>query len=263
MPELPEVETIVRDIAPRLEGRHIHSAEVFSPLVLRNNKGSLADALAGRKILSVRRHGKHVLLHLDRGVLVIHLGMTGKLLFNSQPTSHTRAILALDDSTLVYDDIRMFGSLEWCPELPQRIKVLGPEPFEIDAPQFAVQIRKHQTSIKAVLLNQKVIRGMGNIYTDEALWRARIHPKTIAARIRAQRGRELLGAIVEVLNEAIEHRGSSVSDYVDADGRKGAFQLRHKVYGREGKACERCGAPIRRIVVAQRGTHYCPKCQRV
>jgi formamidopyrimidine-DNA glycosylase len=263
MPELPEVETIVRDIAPRLQGRHIQLVEVFSPLVLRNHKGTFGDALGGRKIVHVRRHGKHVVLELDRGVLVLHLGMTGKLLFNAKPGPHTRAIFSLDDSTLVYDDIRMFGSLEFCSELPQRIERLGPEPFDIDPDEFARAVRQHRTSIKALILNQKLIRGMGNIYTDEALWRARIHPKTIASRIRSSRAQQLLGAIVGVLNEAIEHRGSSVSDYVDAEGRRGGFQLRHNVYGREGQGCPRCGTAIRRIVVAQRGTHYCPKCQRV
>lgn len=263
MPELPEVETIVRDIAPRLQGRHIQFAEVYSPLVLRNNKGSIAEALAGRKILEVGRHGKHVVLRLDRGVLVIHLGMTGKLLFNTDRTRHTRAIFSLDDSTLVYDDIRMFGSLEWCADIPERMGRLGPEPFAITENEFATELKKHRTSIKALILNQRLMRGMGNIYTDEALWRAKIHPKTSAARIRKDRAARLLEAIVGVLNEAIAHRGSSVSDYVDAEGRKGGFQLRHNVYGREGKACPRCGTTIRRIVVAQRGTHYCPKCQRV
>jgi formamidopyrimidine-DNA glycosylase len=262
MPELPEVETIVRGLAPQLEGARILAVEVNSQLILRHHQGDLSEALCGQAIRAVSRHGKHILMRLDRGVLIIHLGMTGKLLVDAERNRHTHAIFTLDRGALLYDDTRQFGSIEWHLELPQRMERLGPEPFDITPNDFFKGLARRHTSIKALIMNQTLIRGMGNIYTDEALWRARIHPKTNASRLSKPRALRCLTSIVEVLLESIEHRGSSISDYVDAGGRSGAFQFKHNVYGREGKPCPRCGTPIRKIVLAQRGTHYCPKCQR-
>ncbi len=262
MPELPEVETIVRTLAPRLEGRHIQTSEFLAPLVLRYNREPIVERLAGRAVRRIERHGKFIVFILDQGVLVIHLGMTGKLLFDSGRTPYTRAILSCDNLTLFYEDIRQFGSIEWWPQMPERVTRLGADPFEITIAGLFRATRNRRTPIKALLLNQTVIRGLGNIYVDEALWRAGINPKRTAGRLTLARVGELHQAVVEVLTEAIELGGSSISDYVDANGRSGSFQARHKVYGREGEPCERCGSAIRRIVVAQRGTHYCPKCQR-
>jgi formamidopyrimidine-DNA glycosylase len=185
--------------------------------------------------------------------------MTGQLLFDSAPGPHTRAIFRLDDGTLLYDDIRMFGSIE-CGDEPARTARLGPDAL---APEgLPTGLLRRRAPIKAVLLNQSVFSGVGNIYADEALFRAGIHPGRRADRLSPARATKLLAVVREVLAEAVEHRGSSVSDYVDTEGRRGSFQERHRVYGREGLPCVNCGKPIRRIVVAQRGTHYCPACQR-
>lgn len=262
MPELPEVETIVRALAPRLEGRRILSAELLAPLVLRHWPDASPDMITGQRIRGVHRYGKHIVIQLEGGVLVIHLGMTGKLLFDAPRTPHTRAIFFLDDAELLYEDIRMFGSIEFHDALPQRMAVLGPEPFDLSASDFYDGLRESRTSVKALLLGQKLMRGLGNIYVDEALFRARILPRRKANRISRERAYLLHEAILEVLTDAIAHRGSSISDYVDAEGNRGGFQLRHQVYGKEGVPCPNCGSPIRRTVVAQRGTHYCVRCQR-
>jgi formamidopyrimidine-DNA glycosylase len=259
MPELPEVETIVRELRPRLTGRHIVAAEVLHPRIARFCREDLASVSLGRRIEEVLRHGKFILLRLDRGWITIHLGMTGKILFDSRPGVHTRAVFALDDSTMLYDDPRMFGSIEWSAE-PVRTARLGPDAFEAD--DLPPELLRRRTPVKAALLNQSVFSGIGNIYADEALFRAGIHPRRRADRLSPARAARLVSVIREVMAEAIAYRGSSVSDYVDIDGRSGSFQQRHRVYGREGQPCTRCGAPIRRIVLAGRGTHYCPRCQR-
>ncbi len=262
MPELPEVETIVSTIAPRLTGLRIISAEFLSSIVLRHCVETDPQDLVSQSVRLLERRGKFILIHLERHVLVIHLGMTGKLLFDSGRTPYTRAIFAFDGVTLFYEDIRQFGSVEWSAGVPERITLLGPEPFDISPQEFFVSMRGRRTPIKSLLLNQKMVRGLGNIYVDESLWRAQIDPRRLAGKLSRPRAIRLLTEIQNVLHEAIEHRGSSISDYVDAEGRKGGFQLQHRVYGREGKPCFRCGRPIRRIVIGQRGTHYCPKCQR-
>ncbi len=263
MPELPEVETIARTLAPRIVGRRIASARFASRFVMREDPERAAARLRGRTVIALRRYGKFLSLELDAGVvLAIHLGMTGKLLWNGEAGPHTRAVFDLDGARLVYDDIRQFGRIEVSECLPARIARLGPEPLAISEAEFLDRL-KGRGRIKPLLLNQAFLRGMGNIYVDEALFRARIHPRALAARLGRERARRLHRAIAEVLTAAIESGGSSISDYVDAEGRKGGFQAQHRVYGREGEPCVVCGTPIQRMVVAQRGTHYCPKCQRV
>jgi formamidopyrimidine-DNA glycosylase len=262
VPELPEVETVVRTLRRSIVGRRILNAEFRQLRVLRGSPVETARALAGRKIKAVERYGKFIAIRLDRGCLVIHLGMTGKLLIDSEPTKFTHAVFTLDRGVLHYDDQRQFGRIEYGAELPARVAALGPEPLEIALADFAARLKLRRSAIKAVLLNQAVIRGVGNIYADEALFRAGVHPKRAAASLRRDRIERIHTAMREVLAEAIESRGSSVSNYVDADGRKGSFQLAHRVYRRTGEPCANCGANIRRILVAQRGTHFCPKCQR-
>jgi formamidopyrimidine-DNA glycosylase len=253
MPELPEVETIVRELSPRLQGRHILTVEVLQPRITRHSKQDIATVLPGRRIEQVRRHGKFIIVQLDQGCLTIHLGMTGQLLFDAAPTPYTRVIFTLDDTVLLYDDTRMFGAIEFG---SARVERLGPDALT----QIPADRLKRKAHIKAVLLNQSVFSGVGNIYADEALFRAGIRPT--ARNISRPKAAKLLAAVDEVLREAIEFRGSSVSDYVDTDGRRGSFQDRHRVYGRESQPCVVCGTSIRKIVVAGRGTHYCPKCQR-
>lgn len=263
MPELPEVETVVRTLAPQLTGRTIRRARFLSPHVVTQDFDELAERVRGQRVNSLRRHGKFIVAALDRGVLTIHLGMTGKLLMNASAGPYTRAWFELDEGLLVYDDVRHFGSIDWHPELPARVQALGPDPLAISREDFLDRLRAHNARIKPLLLNQRFLRGMGNIYVDEALFHARIHPLAAASRLSKGRAVRLYDAMIEVLQAAIAHRGSSISDYVDAEGRRGNFQQLHQAYGREGEACSRCGAAIRRIVVAQRGTHYCPRCQRL
>ena len=262
MPELPEVETVVRSLAPRLTGRRILRARFSSRHVVRQSFRTLAAKLAGRTVHEVGRHGKFIVVRLDRGTLVIHLGMTGKLLFDAATGPHTRAVFELDDGVLLYDDPRQFGRIEWAPELPPRVARLGPDALSVSEADFLDRMRRRNARIKSLLLNQSFIRGMGNIYADEALYQAGIHPRAIASRVSAERGRRLYRAMIDALRAAIASKGSSISDYVDAEGQRGSFQDMHQVYGREGKKCARCGAPIRRVVIAGRSAHYCPRCQR-
>ena len=262
MPELPEVETVVRTLAPKLTGRRILDAQFFSHHVVHQKFHVLRRHVRNQLVKSVRRHGKFIVLELEHGVLTIHLGMTGKLLLNSEPGPYARATFKLDEGLLVYDDIRHFGRIEWSAGLLERAEALGPDALDITLDDFLARLKKRHASIKSVLLNQRVLRGMGNIYTDEALFEARIQPRAIASSLSNARVARLHQAMLDILATAIRLKGSSISDYVDADGKKGSFQLQHQVYGRAGDPCPTCGTAIRRIVVGQRGTHYCPKCQR-
>jgi len=263
VPELPEVETVVRSIAP-LVGRRIVSAEFRCLRILRGgNPDAMAARLEGRKIASIKRYGKFIVMTLARaGYLVVHLGMTGKLLLGGSVGKHTHAILTLDRGVLLYDDSRQFGCIEFSEEFPKRVARLGPEPLEVPFEQFARALKGRKTRIKSLLLNQTFVRGVGNIYADEALFRAGIHPLAMAFRIRADRARKLYDAIIAVLSEAIAAGGSSISDYVDAEGRRGFFQISHRVYQRTGEPCVVCQTPIRRVIVTQRSSHFCPKCQK-
>jgi formamidopyrimidine-DNA glycosylase len=256
------VETVVRSLAPHLPGRTIVHAEFHSRFVTPGDRDALARQLAGAVVRDIRRRGKFIVIELDRGTLAVHLGMTGKLLLDAPRGPHAYGIFELDGGTLIYDDPRQFGRIEFAESLPARIAKLGPEPLAITLQEFTADLRRRNSRIKPLLLNQRFLGGLGNIYVDEALFRARIHPRAVASRIGRDRAARLHEAIRDVLSLAIAHRGSSISDYVDAGGNRGGFQMLHQVYGREGKPCRVCGTPIRRIEVVQRGTHYCPKCQR-
>lgn len=249
---------MVRTVAPHLTGRRILSAEFTSRFVTPGNRSALARRLIGRRIESVRRRGKFIVVTLDEGMFTIHLGMTGRLLIAGKPGEHTYAVFALDDGRLLYDDPRQFGKIEWN---PARVARLGPEPLEISFDDFRARLRR-KARIKPLLLNQSFLAGLGNIYVDESLFAAGIHPLASAARISAPRAAKLHQAIREILGAAIAAGGSSISDYVDAEGRKGWFQISHHAYGREGEPCVNCGSPIRKIEVAQRGTHFCAVCQK-
>jgi formamidopyrimidine-DNA glycosylase len=255
MPELPEVETVVRTIAPRLKGRRIVEVRVCS-----HKPWARSAAKAnGQRVIGVRRYGKYILIALEHGMLAIHLGMTGRLSSGKQPGPYTRAILVLDRGRIIFDDIRQFGSVKWLNGEPDH---LGPDALEISPEQFAERLAARRTRLKALLLDQSFVRGIGNIYADEALFRARINPMAIAANLSRARAIRLHAAIIEVLSEAIASGGSSVRDYVDADGKTGRFQFAHRVYQKTGQPCVTCGSSIRRILVAQRSTHFCPRCQR-
>jgi formamidopyrimidine-DNA glycosylase len=255
MPELPEAETIARTLGPLITGQGIRNARYPGKRVLRSDMPDLA----GRSVRGVSRYGKQIVIELSEGYLLVRLGMTGALLVNHPAGAFTRAEFQLDGGTLHFDDIRQFGWLEYLDVPPDH---LGPDPFEITSAAFAQRLATRRTQMKRLLLDQAFLRGVGNIYADEALFRAGIHPKASTLRLKRARAELLHTRLCELLNESIECGGSSISDYVDATGSKGAFQLRHKVYGKQGEPCQHCARPIQKIVLAQRGTHFCAACQR-
>jgi len=255
LPELPEAENIVRTLAPRITGQRILRSEFRTP---RSRQGPMPD-LAGRGVISVSRYGKQVLIGLDEGFLLIELRMTGLLLWREDLGTHTRARLIFGHGAVRFDDIRQFGSFRFLHDPPDH---LGPDPLEIPPGDFRARLQVRQRMLKPLLLDQRFLRGLGNIYVDEILFRARIHPVALASRLSRARVERLHDSMVMALAEAIECGGSSISDYVNADGVKGRFQIRHRVYGKAGVPCRRCRFPIRRVVVGQRGTHFCPHCQR-
>lgn len=261
MPELPEVETIARMLEPRLLGRRIRRVRILSPEIVEGDAGRLAGRLRGRVIQQLSRRGKYLLVRLDGAVLTLHLGMTGRLRWDGRAGPHTRAIFVLDQGRLLFDDPRKFGSLEAGDAPSPRLAKLGPEALAISSRELAARLRGRRAPIKTLLMDQRVLAGVGNIYSDEALFRARIHPLTPAGRLSLAEVKRLHRAIRRVLREAIAAGGSSVSDYVNADEEPGWFQLEHRVYRRTGRPCPRCGAPIQRVVIAQRSAHFCPRCQ--
>jgi formamidopyrimidine-DNA glycosylase len=275
MPELPEVETIARGVDERLRGDRIETTWFSGkPEPFKSSPQLMAKELPGRRIERVHRVGKHIVFDLVDGKApglqwIVHLGMTGRLLVadaNTPVPSHTHGILHLvSGRELRFVDARRFGRME-LHGLPTkkttRFTGTGQEPLNISQDEFAALFRPRRTSVKAALLNQKLLQGVGNIYADESLFRAGIRPRRMARRLKRAELDRLHTAVQTVLTEAIALGGSSVSDYVDADGVEGFFQLQHRVYMRTGQPCLVCGTPIRRIVVAGRGTHYCPQCQR-
>lgn len=260
MPELPEVEIIRRTLAPHAAGRLIVNAEFLSPLCADNRPAELREALVGRRIIDLGRHGKHLLFRLDRGLMDVHLRMTGKLLTSGAASAHTRAVLTLDSGLVLFDDVRQFGRMRYL-ERQEQLD-LGPDALDISLDLFAGVLEGRRGRIKPLLLDQSAIAGIGNIYADEALHLAYIHPRAKIARLSWERVSRLHYAIQRILVSAIDAGGSSISDYVDADGKRGTYQVLHRVYGRAGKLCEECGTEIRRIVLNQRSTHFCPRCQQ-
>lgn len=283
MPELPEVETIARGVNQRVRGDRIVEVwfsshrEPFKTAPARQARG-----LEGRGILTVHRAGKHIVCELGpaeqqsrnragpdatpEAQWIVHLGMTGQLLVttpDSAVAAHTHARLSLASGReLRFVDPRRFGRLEFRDlGRAQGFSAPGAEPLTIEPGPFALLFRGRKLAIKAALLNQGLLAGVGNIYADESLFRAGIRPRRAAGRLTRAELERLRLALREVLEHAILRGGSSVSDYVDADGARGFFQLEHCVYLRTGLPCLRCQTPIQRIIVAGRGTHYCPHCQ--
>lgn len=267
MPELPEVETIIRGLSRHIVNRRIANVEFLWPGLVVGDVEKTARRLRGLTISGIRRHGKYIVVDLAGArkswCLVIHLRMTGNLIINGEPGPYTRAVLFLEGGpALVYNDIRKFGRWQLSEGLPERLLELGPEPLEISADDFRARLRSRGSMLKALLLDQEFLRGLGNIYADEALFRARIHPRTNSAKVGPKRAARLHQAIREVLTDAIAQGGSTISNYVNSDGEQGYFQLSTYVYGKTGECCKICETPIRRTIVASRSTHFCPKCQR-
>jgi formamidopyrimidine-DNA glycosylase len=270
MPELPEVQTVVDTLSPRLTGRRVAAilharADMVCPAGT-----DLTRLLPGAVVHSVTRRGKRIVITLhDQQCWFVHLGMTGRLTVEPADAPlrpHTHLRLVLDDTReLRFVDPRRFGCVVWVGRTEPAVTHdrLGPEPLRMRVPQLARRLARTRRAVKTALLDQRVVAGIGNIYADEALFAARIHPSTPADTLPLDAVRRLNAAIKRVLRRAIRHRGSSLRDYVDANGDPGAFQKLHRVYDRAAKPCRRCRTPIERIVLGQRSTHFCPKCQPV
>ena len=281
MPELPEVETVANGVHARVHGQTIQSVWTSNkPQTFKSTPERIADTLTDSRIERVHRVGKTIVVDLKRSgksdaQFLVHLGMTGRLLV-SEPDipvpPHTHAVLSLSGGReLRFVDARRFGRLSVltpskesasAEESDQIYRGPGREPLDIPLEDFIALFRGRKTPIKAALLNQSLLHGVGNIYADEGLFRAGIRPKRQAGRLTRTELSRLREALITVLTHAIELGGSSVSDYVDADGVRGFFQLEHRVYSRTGKPCLICGTPIKKIVVGGRSTHFCPVCQK-
>lgn len=291
MPELPEVETIARGLASRVTGDVIESVWLGSkPEPLKSAASEIVATLESKRIAGVRRVGKHIVFDLGNGERasspvrkkssrksskaepsaissvtaqwIVHLGMTGRMLVCKSDDAlekHTHAVARLASGReLRFVDPRRFGRLS----VTQGFAAAGSEPLEVEFDRFVELFRGRKTPIKSALLNQKLLSGVGNIYADESLFRAGIRPRRRAASLTRKELSRLYATVQEVLREAIAAGGSSISNYVDADGEKGFFQLQHRVYGRENEPCLACKTPIKRIVIAGRSSHYCQKCQK-
>ncbi len=270
MPELPEVETIANGLDQRVSGDRIESVWVGSKREpLKSPAAAIARTLEGARVERVRRVGKHIVFDLEkngrgnRSQWIVHLGMTGRMLVvgaGADLAKHTHLIARMASGReLRFVDPRRFGRLE---VRDSNFSGPGAEPLEISAGGLARLFHSRTATIKALLLNQNLLHGVGNIYADESLFRAGVRPRRRAKTLTRQELGKLHVAVRDVLKEAIAAGGSSVSDYVDANGDEGFFQLQHRVYGREGQPCLVCKTKIKKIIVAGRGTHYCPKCQR-
>lgn len=272
MPELPEVETIVRELRPQLVGRPLSLARVSRRPLRQRWQPAWNAHLKGRKVRAVRRRGKWILVELEEGaVLLIHLGMTGQLrvLPAAEPVAeHTHLLFDLDrGEQLRFRDVRRFGSARLFMKADElraffEKSRLGPEPFTLEDAYWRGCLGGTRRALKAVLLDQTVVAGVGNIYADEALFEARLHPALSARRVTPEQAERLRQAVVTVLNRAIEKRGSSIRDYVGGNGAKGEFQREFRVYGQYEKPCPSCAAPIHRVRLAGRSTHFCARCQK-
>jgi formamidopyrimidine-DNA glycosylase len=276
MPELPEVETVMRGLEPHLAGRRISRVQLNRKDLRVPFPRGFAKALEGAEVERLQRRAKYMLWHLSTGMAVIvHLGMSGKFTIYEEGMAgvanpHDHVVITTDAGTrLVYTDHRRFGlmSLVKQPDIETHpyFRGMGPEPLgnEFSGPVLTERLRGKKTPIKAALLDQRVVAGLGNIYVCEALWRARISPRRMAASVAGKRAERLVPAIKDVLGEAIASGGSTLRDYARTDGELGYFQHRFDVYDREGALCRSCNTgEIRRLVQSGRSTYFCPVCQR-
>jgi len=272
VPELPEVETIRRDLAPLLHGRRIERVRIHpgsERMAISHSPREMEHALAGRKIEDLGRHGKYLLIHLDDGqTWVVHLRMTGSLVHGdaSMPAHRfERARIDLDDRcTVRFNDMRKFGTWHLVEDPREAMPQSGPDALSeaFSDAWLEARLKGRTAPIKALLLDQRVAAGVGNIYADEALWIARVHPGREGGSLSRAKVKALRAAVLETLHASLGARGSSFSDYRDGLGGEGLHHVQVHVFRREGQPCERCGTEIRKMRLAGRGTHYCPRCQR-
>jgi formamidopyrimidine-DNA glycosylase len=272
MPELPEVETVSQGLRKRALGRRILAVEVRHPGVIIGSPEQFAAELEGSTIVAVQRKGKALALELEAKnapprYLLVRLGMTGQFTVTSREAPlepHTHVLLALGDrEELRFRDVRRFGRLRACTpgEVQAAFARLGPDAQQMTEKQFLAAMRARRGAIKSWLMNQQLLAGLGNIYADESLYVAGIHPLAQPGRVSPPKARRLFRAVRRVLDHAVKLQGTSFRDYVDIEGRPGNFEPRLRVYQRTGQPCRRCGHPIRRIVIAGRSSHFCSACQ--
>lgn len=271
MPELPEVETTRRALTGTLEGRRVERLVVREPRLRQPIPARLAQRLAGVRIESLERRAKYLVLRTEGGSTLIHLGMSGSLRIADPgvtPEPHDHYDLVLDNGRCVrYRDPRRFGLLLWAGARPERhplLRDIGPEPFSEDftGEHLYTLSRTRSGPVKSLLMDSHVVAGVGNIYANEALYRAAIHPRRPARRVGPGRYDALAGAVRDVLGEAIEAGGTTLRDFYSGTGTAGYFRIRLDAYDREGLPCPRCRTSLRRLVIAQRATYFCPHCQR-
>lgn len=271
MPELPEVETIARSLRKRMIGRTIITARLFCPKLQRENPPDFSSRVAGSTVQSIQRKGKHLIFLLSDGwAFWVHLMMTGHLflLQKSHPlVKADRAVFKLSGGLeLRFHDIRRFGHLRLVRQQAignlKEYRRLGPDALFVSEEEFCSRLRSRKRQMKPALLDQTLLAGLGNIYADEALFAARIHPLTRTDRLSRPQLRKLWSEIRRLLTRAIHLRGTSVYSYTDTDGRRGKYQEKLKVYGQENAPCPRCRAEVKRLVIGQRSSHFCPRCQK-
>ena len=269
MPELPEVETVVRHIRPKLEGRVIEGATVNWARSIGDDTtpARFRKAVTGARVTRVWRRAKYIVVDLEpEACLVGHLRMTGRMEVGEHPGDYVVVTLDLDNGEgFHFIDVRKFGRLQHARRPADLLPALGPEPLgdEFTADWFAKALRQRKRQLKPLLLDQAFVAGLGNIYVDESLFVSKLHPLRSAHTLRRPAVDTLHGAIRDILAAAVEHEGSTFDAfYRTPEGQPGAYQHKFRVYGRGGKPCRRCGTKVKRIVVGQRGTHLCPKCQR-
>lgn len=270
MPELPEVETTRRGIEPLIIHKNISAVTIRNAGLRWPVPELLPDILPGQHVLAVERRSKYLLLRLERGTLLIHLGMSGHLRLidgGAERRKHDHVELIFDDGTvLCYNDPRRFGSMLWTADDPlqhERLRGLGPEPLSdaFTAAYLYGRSRNRCVAVKPFLMDAKVVVGVGNIYANEALFRAGIAPQKLTGKVGRKEFSRLVGAVQDILRLAIDAGGTTIRDFADTDGRPGYFRQELCVYGRSGMPCVNCREPIRRIRLGQRSTYFCPKCQ--
>ena len=272
MPELPEVETVRRGLEKLILGKKISSIEIRYPKMIKTDLDEFQNEVPGQEIQSMGRRGKYLLFYLTDKVLISHLRMEGKYFYYPDQVperKHAHVLIHFEDGgTLVYEDVRKFGTMELlAPELLDAYfvsKKLGPEPTEqdFDLEIFRGFLKKSKKPIKSHLLDQTLVAGLGNIYVDEVLWRAKVHPASPSQSLTRAEATAIHEQTIEVLGQAVEKGGSTIRTYTNAFGEDGTMQEFHQVYDKTGEACSRCGAIIEKIQLGGRGTHFCPKCQR-
>ena len=272
MPELPEVETVRRGLEKLILGKKILNIEIRYPKMIKTDLHEFQKEMPGQVIQSMGRRGKYLLFYLSDKVLISHLRMEGKYFYypdHVPERKHAHVLIHFEDGeTLVYEDVRKFGTMELlAPELLEAYfisKQLGPEPTEqdFDLGRFKLALKRSKKPIKSHLLDQTLVVGLGNIYVDEVLWRAKVHPARISQSLTAKEARKVHDETINVLGQAVEKGGSTIRTYTNAFGEDGTMQEFHQVYDKTGQACSRCGSIIEKIQLGGRGTHFCPRCQR-